>query len=163
VNGDVLVVGGLTDRNVDATTSSEIFDTSTGSWLPAGDLATPRAYHTATLLRDGRVLVVGGTEAEIWTPATTLAVSSALDVGTHAVGSTATSDVQVTNTGDQPLLLSDVAVGGDFALYGDGCRVAVYPGGTCAVGIRFTPTAPGPRSARLTFGDNTAGRSTPWY
>ncbi len=31
-----------------------------GAWAPVGDLATPHVGHTATVLADGRVLVVGG-------------------------------------------------------------------------------------------------------
>ena len=44
-----------------------------GSFIATGSLLTPRETHTATLLPDGRVLIVGGTEkaarAEVWDPA----------------------------------------------------------------------------------------------
>jgi hypothetical protein len=41
-------------------TSSQAFGT-TGSWSQAAPLITGRGEHTATLLRDGNVLIVGGT------------------------------------------------------------------------------------------------------
>lgn len=49
---------------------------STGAWVPAASMSTPRDYHAATKLNDGRVLVtgssapgVGGVFAEIYDPA----------------------------------------------------------------------------------------------
>ena len=47
-----------------------------GSFSPTGSLAQPRGLHTATLLPDGRILVVGGGDdgdlasAEVWDPTT---------------------------------------------------------------------------------------------
>jgi len=64
--GKVLVAGGI-GRNV-ATSggpdkyldSAEVYDPATGQWAFVGSLAQARAQHTATLLPDGNVLVVGG-------------------------------------------------------------------------------------------------------
>jgi len=52
-NGGILVAGGGA--------RVEVYDASTGTFAPgAGDLGTGRAFATATLLGDGRVLVAGG-------------------------------------------------------------------------------------------------------
>lgn len=63
-DGRVLVTGGLGASNPDASgvelTSAEIFDPKTGAWRSAAGMRSPRALHTATPLRDGRILVVGG-------------------------------------------------------------------------------------------------------
>ncbi len=62
-DGKVLIVGGesLASAGTAApTASAELYDPATNSWSATGSLATGRQGHTATLLPDGRVLVVGG-------------------------------------------------------------------------------------------------------
>jgi N-acetylneuraminic acid mutarotase len=60
-DGSVLVVGG---RNSDGGgvewASAELYDPVSGSWTAAGSMGQARYGHTATLLRDGRVLISGG-------------------------------------------------------------------------------------------------------
>src|SRR5262245_461282 len=38
---------------------------STETFVPTGNMTTPRVLHTATLLKDGRVLIAGGYNADI--------------------------------------------------------------------------------------------------
>jgi hypothetical protein len=63
-DGRVLVLGGSTSSDDGLTASfvtvAELWDPSTDSFTPAGELVEPRAGHSATLLSDGGVLVVGG-------------------------------------------------------------------------------------------------------
>ena len=65
-DGTVLVVGGADRRRGyrwNAIASSELYDPSTDRWTRTGDMEDGRASATATLLRDGRVLVAGGLDA----------------------------------------------------------------------------------------------------
>ena len=58
--------------------SAELYDPASGTFSPTGSLTTTRTVHSATLLADGRVLVIGGNEAtdqptvsaELYDPAT---------------------------------------------------------------------------------------------
>lgn len=85
-NGKVLIAGGITESLVStdgqalplpAIATAELFDPMTHSIEPAGSLTEGRARATATLLRDGRVLIAGGTgsgmtlaSAELYDPET---------------------------------------------------------------------------------------------
>jgi Kelch motif/Galactose oxidase, central domain len=64
-NGKVLVVGGSPSDgyHLGSTSSAELYDPQTNGWSAAASMRTPRSFHTATLLPDGRVLIVGGVEA----------------------------------------------------------------------------------------------------
>jgi len=72
-NGKVLITGGsqyTPSVNV-SLASAELYDPSTGTFSPTGNMTVARTGHTATLLPDGRVLIIGnaGTIAEIYDPA----------------------------------------------------------------------------------------------
>jgi hypothetical protein len=64
-DGRVLITGGREKRSNGITLlrsqTAEIY--TPGGFAPTGSMADARAGHTATLLRDGRVLVVGGIDA----------------------------------------------------------------------------------------------------
>ena len=61
-DGRVLLIGGMISVRGDevSTDTTEIYDPKTGTYKPSGRLSTARSGHTATLLKDGDVLVTGG-------------------------------------------------------------------------------------------------------
>ncbi|MGH3145157.1 MAG: Kelch repeat-containing protein [Rubrobacter sp.] len=78
----VLIAGGHTgrDRAVTVHSSAELYDPATGTFEKTGSLTVRRHKHDATLLRNGRVLITGGsderdsegayTSAELYDPTT---------------------------------------------------------------------------------------------
>jgi trimeric autotransporter adhesin len=117
-SGKVLVVGGLLGPvPFGSLATSELYDPTTDAWSTAAPMIVSRARHTATLLADGRVLVVGGlslvvregglfpsqpTDAEIYDPSANR-WSVAAPMGQYRYGQTATrlSDGRVLVTGGQ--------------------------------------------------------------
>lgn len=60
-SGKILVTGGAARWDtLDSRADAELYDPAANTWSPAAPMKESRASHTATLLRDGRVLVSGG-------------------------------------------------------------------------------------------------------
>ncbi len=62
-DGKVFVCGGY-DGKFKPLGDCALFDPATHSFEPAGQLAVPRAHHTATLLNDHEILIAGGCGAD---------------------------------------------------------------------------------------------------
>lgn len=69
-------------------------------------------------------------------------------------------DLTLTNSGDAPLSVSTVALGGpnasDFAIESNTCSAgSIAPGSSCVVRTKFTPSATGARAGSLRVNSNT--------
>lgn len=70
-DGSVLVAGGLfnattPEPHYESLADCERYDPERGNWYSVGKLQEARRYHTASVLHDGRVLVVGGVEHDLY-------------------------------------------------------------------------------------------------
>jgi hypothetical protein len=60
-NGQLLVAGGTTvDFNGVTVASAELYDATASAWAGTGSMLVGRERHTATVLKNGQVLVAGG-------------------------------------------------------------------------------------------------------
>jgi hypothetical protein len=86
--------------------------------------------------------------------ATLAANPTSLSFGAQALATTsATRTVTVTNSGTGAANLSSITTGNaDFAIQSNSCGASLAIGGSCTVGVSFTPSAAGSRSGSLSFG-----------
>jgi len=67
-DGRVLLTGGVQNAGFRSElASAEIYDPGAGTFSATGSMSVPREGHTATMLRDGRVLIAGGSDNGIHT------------------------------------------------------------------------------------------------
>jgi hypothetical protein len=80
-----------------------------------------------------------------------------LDFSGQLVGAAGSpQNVTLTNTGDVPIAISQVAVTGDFAQTNT-CGAPVAPGASCTFEVTFTATQTGDRTGALTIMDDATG------
>ena len=93
-DGRVLVTGGENYQEDEQLKSAEIYESATGLWSMTGSMKNGRTWHTATLLKDGKVLVAGcgdaDSAAELYNPGTGKFTSTGSMVSDSTCLSTAT-------------------------------------------------------------------------
>lgn len=107
-NGKVLIAGGTEGNTFRPTKTAEIYDPATGLFTPtAGEMSDAHSSHTATLLPNGKVLIVSGANgygftltAELYDPATnTFSITGSLNTGRQSHTATLLSNGKVLVTG----------------------------------------------------------------
>ncbi len=153
LDGRVLFAGGDNYSSVNASQSrlatAELYDPATGTFTATGNMTVGRSWHTATLLPDGRVLMLGGDSDIPEDPTQPPMISTAELYDPAAQSFTATGSMVVGRAGFNATLLNNgkVLITGGVARYRDfDCIVGgaeLYDPSTGA----FTPT--GPYAGRL--------------
>jgi hypothetical protein len=80
----ILVAGGTTDGTT-ALKTAELYDTVNNTWRTTGEMKTARRGHTATVLQNGKILVVGGNDG-VNTLATAETYDPTAGVWTNTIG-----------------------------------------------------------------------------
>jgi len=81
--------------------------------------------------------------------------SNTLNLGTVAVGAiSSTRTVTLTNRQPIPLSFSSIATTAGFNIATNTCGASIAGGASCAIGVTYSPTAPGPTTGALTFADD---------
>ena len=119
-NGQVLVAGGsfsydsARPGHTEIFDSAELYDPAMGTWSTTASLNTARFGHTATLLADGKVLVVGSGPSELYepeTPAASWSYTGSLNLVRHYDNATLLPDGKVLVVGAQEVELYDPSAG----------------------------------------------------
>jgi hypothetical protein len=168
-DGKVLIAGGVSSGTT-VLRSAEIFDPVTREFTPLPETGTSqltiaRANSAATLVPDGRVLILGGTHdttdalksAEVFESAPE-AQAADVNFGDHVLSVGTSQTVTVTNLGDQALEVEGFVLGGpdpgDFSAGASTCAAPVDLHGTCTLTVNFDPSALGERVATIRLSDN---------
>jgi len=163
LDGRVLITGGeaQSETKIIPTQTAEIYDPVSGTFTPAGNMGRARAFHSATLLLTGKVLITGGgSDAELFDPATNSFTSagSFTPAGTvsNVYGATLLADgrVLVTNGPTAPSQLYDPVTGqftptGTMATWRANYTATLLPDGTVLIAggyIQVATSTPGTSS-----------------
>jgi hypothetical protein len=97
------------------------------------------------------------------TPSTATLSSASIGFASQLVATSAVGSVTMSNNGNSALAITGIGITpGDFTLTpANPCGNSLAAGAKCTIGVTFTPTAFGSRTATVTITDNAGGVATP--
>jgi hypothetical protein len=114
---------------------------------------TGTANFTANGITESVSLSGVGTEVKL--------VPTTLKFGSVPVGTSLTMTETLTNVGSNTLNINSIKISGagavDYQITSNGCDGSVAPNTSCNLGITFTPSVIGTRTAKMVFSDNGGG------
>ncbi|MCI0485860.1 MAG: zf-HC2 domain-containing protein [Blastocatellia bacterium] len=121
-DGRVLITGGSSGSyfSESIVASAEVYDPIKGSFAPTGSMAAARHKHSAEMLPDGRVIILGGADSR--NLQTLYASAELYDTDTGAFAATGNMRTSRYKIRDAVVLLND----GKALIAGGGARVEVY-------------------------------------
>jgi hypothetical protein len=174
-NGMVLLVGGSGDRThttpYHIVASAELYDPAAGTFTATGSMEKERCEHTATLLQNGGVLVVGGfsgygwalARAELYDPATrTFSATGGMTVDRELHTATLLANGKVLIAGGQEdanTSASEVALA-SAELYDPAAGTFTLTGNMTSARVSHTATLLGNRKVLVVGGDVVGSLST---
>jgi uncharacterized repeat protein (TIGR01451 family) len=123
------------------------------TWTPANDYfnSTP---HPASVTTSSSV------QGDFWYTAGSPIVSfgtNPLAFGGHDIGTTTELTEVVTNTGNAPMVITQIDAGGDYSAPTDTCvGHSIAAGLTCSINVDFSPTIGGDDNGSIVLHDNAA-------
>jgi hypothetical protein len=145
-----------------------VFTEATGTFTATKDLTQAQAYHATTLVGAGQALAAGGegynatccvviAGAGSYTPLTMDFSPSSLNFGVLQIGlESQAQTITVSNVSEHAAKISSIASSGDYSQLND-CPASLAAGQSCAVTVKFQPTAGGTRNGSITLKDNDPG------
>jgi len=162
-----ILIDPIATKDVYVGTAAGVFNVMDGGLSGSGEIWTlygqglPNALVSSLEFSQvGPRQIIAGTYGRgVWV-ITPLAVPSvaasvtSLSFGSAAVGSTsASAQINLTNSGTFPLTVNGIDISGDFSQTTT-CNHSIVDGAACTISVIFTPTAIGTRTGTVTVTDN---------
>ncbi|WP_374087357.1 choice-of-anchor D domain-containing protein [Methylomicrobium lacus] len=130
------------------TVSVQFRPTSTGAKTATVSIASNAAGSPSSVTVSGNGIVAATTA--------TIANATIGGGGGVRIGTSATGNVRVTNTGTNPLIITSASTTAPFSVTLGTCTTPVNPGRTCNLSVTFRPTAVQTYTATLTMASNAS-------
>ena len=82
---------------------------------------------------------------------------TSINFGSQAVGTSSTSPITLSNTGNAVLAIDSISIVGTEFTQTNSCSASLAAGSNCTINVTFSPTAAGAAAASVSIADNAAG------